>query len=523
MALGALADARPAPRRAAAALHAVILLAAVAAIAVGLSGAAPIELVAIPVVVGAVALAAARLMLGWTALVGLLCVVILFIPIRRYSLPGGLPFELEPYRLLVALVVAAWALSLLSDRRVRLRRTGFEGPLALFAVAVAGSIAFNVDRIAAGSLQGDVVKRVMFFVSFGLVLALVVSVIRTQRSIDKIVRILVVGGTIVAAFALYEARSGYNYFDHLNQWIPILQTADVLDVPGRGARTRVYASAQHPIALGAALAMLLPLAIYLAQTQRRRIWYACLIVLAVGVLATVSRTSIVMLIVVAVIFLWLRPRETRRLWPALILLPILAHVALPGAMGAIREAFFPAGGIVAEQASLPGYRGSGRVADLAPSIAEWKQQPIFGQGFGTRITDEGRENARILDNQWLGSLLDTGMVGVLALGWLFVRVIRRYGRAAKHDFSDRGWLLAAVTASSTAFAVSMLTYDVFSFIQVTVILFVLLGLGASAYAMRAPEPDPELDRELEPEHADRQALVRTVPPRPAALPREHIF
>ena len=212
----------------------------------------------------------------------------------------------------MVLVVAGWTLSLLSDRSVRLRRTGFEAPLALFAVAVVGSIAFNVDRIASsGSLQADVVKRSMFFVTFWLVLALVVSVIRTQRSIDKIVRILVVGGTIVAAFALYEARSGYNYFDHLNQWIPILQTADVLDVPGRGARTRVYASAQHPIALGAALAMLLPLAIYLAQTQRRRIWYACLIVLAVGVLATVSRTSIVMLVVVAVIFLWLRPRETR--------------------------------------------------------------------------------------------------------------------------------------------------------------------------------------------------------------------
>ena len=30
-------------------------------------------------------------------------------------------------------------------------------------------------------------------------------------------KVLVVGGTIVAVFALYEARTGYNYFDHLNQ------------------------------------------------------------------------------------------------------------------------------------------------------------------------------------------------------------------------------------------------------------------------------------------------------------------
>lgn len=519
MALGALADAAPAPRRPrAAALHAGLLLAAAAAVALGLSDTAPIEVVALPVVAGAVALAAARLMLGWTTLVSVVCVVILFIPIRRYSLPGSLPFELEPYRLLVALVVAGWALSLLSDRRVRMRRTGFEGPLALFAIAVAGSIAFNVDRIAADNVQADVIKRVMFFVSFGLVLMLVVSVIRGQRELDSIVKVLVVGGTIIAAFALYEARTGYNYFDHLNQWIPGLKVADIPEVPGRGARLRVYASAQHPIALGSAFAMLLPLAIYLAQTQRQRIWYACLLVLGVGVVSTVSRTSIVMLIVVALIFLWLRPRETRRLWPALILLPIVAHVALPGAMGAIHDAFFPAGGLVAEQESLPGYRGSGRLADLGPSIEEWQRQPLFGQGFGTRITDLGRENARILDNQWLGSLLDTGAVGVIALLWLFLRVLRRYGRAAKNDLSERGWLLAAITASSTAFAVSMFTYDVFSFIQVTVLLFLMLGIGSSAYrlapraARAAPQPPPDVMKTPVP-----------APPRPPRPAREHIF
>ena len=189
------------------------------------------------------------------------------------------------------MVARGWALSLLSDRRVRLRRTGFEGPLALFAVAVAGSIAFNVDRIAARQPAGRrrQARDVLRVVRAGARARRRASSGRSAR-LDTIVRILVVGGTIVAAFALYEARTGYNYFDHLNQWIPCLQTADVLDVPGRGARIRVYASAQHPIALGAALAMLLPLAIYLAQTQRRRIWYACLIVLAVGVLATVSRT-----------------------------------------------------------------------------------------------------------------------------------------------------------------------------------------------------------------------------------------
>ncbi len=46
-----------------------------------------------------------------------LILVILFIPIRRYSLPGNLPFELEPYRLLVALLLVGWGASLLVDPR----------------------------------------------------------------------------------------------------------------------------------------------------------------------------------------------------------------------------------------------------------------------------------------------------------------------------------------------------------------------------------------------------------------------
>ena len=44
---------------------------------------------------------------GWHGLLAGLILVILFIPIRRYSLPGNLPFELEPYRLLVIVLLVA--------------------------------------------------------------------------------------------------------------------------------------------------------------------------------------------------------------------------------------------------------------------------------------------------------------------------------------------------------------------------------------------------------------------------------
>ena len=56
---------------------------------------------AVPVPVLAAALSSAILFRWSTLLIGLV-LVILFIPIRRYTLPGSLPFDLEPYRVMVA-------------------------------------------------------------------------------------------------------------------------------------------------------------------------------------------------------------------------------------------------------------------------------------------------------------------------------------------------------------------------------------------------------------------------------------
>src|SRR4051812_37264200 len=61
-----------------------------------------------------------RRLLAWRSLMVGLVAVILFIPIRRYTIPINLPFQLEPYRLLVAFIALAAFTSLLIDPRVRM-------------------------------------------------------------------------------------------------------------------------------------------------------------------------------------------------------------------------------------------------------------------------------------------------------------------------------------------------------------------------------------------------------------------
>ena len=104
---------------------------------------------------------------------------------------------------------------------------------------------------------------------------------------------------------------------------------------------------------------------------------------------------------------------------------------------------------------------------------------MFGTGFGTRITTGPDANAAILDNQWLASLIETGVVGAFALAWLFGRFVRQVGRAARASPEPESWLLLALTSSVAAYAVGMFLFDAFSFIQVTLVLFVLLGLGSA--------------------------------------------
>jgi polysaccharide biosynthesis protein PslJ len=499
---------------------AVLTLAAVLAL--------PMEYVAPFVGVTMVGAAFHRELLAWPSLVGALIVVILVIPIRRYTLSVDAgPFELEPYRVLVGFIVIGWIASLLVDRRVRLRSTGLEGPIALIWIAIVGSIFVNLETISALGLEQSVVKNLTFFASFFVVLYLIVSVVPKQ-TLRKLVEILVGLGALVAASAVIESRTGTNMFNGLASWIPFLQEHYLpyqsvgLDDAGfaRGERLRTYASAEHPIALSAVLAMLAPVALALRLGGGGRRWYVAAAFLTLGALATVSRTGVVMLLVIGLVFLWLRPMDTVRLWWLIIPLVFIVHAVLPSTMGSLKSSFFPEGGLIEEQRSSAGSRtAGGRVADLAPTLAEVSRKPFLGVGYGSQVV-HGQQaqdfqnppevaaeaaKARILDNQWLGTLLEVGILGVLSWLWFFRRFIARVARAAKADHSERGWMLVAIASAVFAYAVGALTFDAFAFVQSVFVLFILIGFG-TVLLRTGPEPAPE-DAERVPEGADRPPLA----------------
>ena len=419
--------------------------------------------------------------LEWRWPLTIILIVALFVPMRRYALPVELPFELEPYRVIVALAIALWTLSLLAQPDVALRRSGLEGPVLLYTFAFVASDFANPGRAAA--YQTYVIRTLTLALSLVVVFYFVVSVVRTFSQVLTILKLLVAGSSVLAGLAMIESRTGWSPFQHLDL-VPLLQQTASFTGEARGT-IRALGSAEHPIALGALFATVLPLAVYLA-IRFGRWWWATVVILTAGTFATVSRTAVVMMVVAIIVFLVLRFRETWRLAPLLIPILIVVHLIVPGALGSVKTAFAPPGGLIAEHSNDEVAAGSGRLADIGPSLALFSEKPVLGYGYGTMQVSGPDTNALILDNQWLSSLLNVGLVGVLSLVWLFRRFIRDVGRRARHERTVDGWLLVALVASVTAFGVGMFTYDAFAFTQVTFVFFVILALGSVLVLARDP-------------------------------------
>ena len=260
----------------------------------------------------------------------------------------------------------------------------------------------------------------------------------------------------------------------------------------RDGLLRAVASASHPIELGAMLAMLVPISLALAFTGGRR-WWITTGLLVVGLMASVSRTPVLVTITAGLILLWLRPRDMRRLIPLLIPLVIVVKIALPGSIATVKNAFFPEGGIVAEALPCtrgrPAARGRPRKA-VRPDAPRGRRQAGVRAGLrdpSDRVLQPPTERAD--PRQPVARPRPRArLVGVF--GWIVLLVggARRLAHRAREEIGPDGWLAAAFAASIVAFGVGMFTFDSLAFTQVTFVFWIIVSLSASL--LLAPREQP---------------------------------
>jgi hypothetical protein len=462
--------------------------------------------------IGGVAFAAASLLAArdargtavftWPNALSLLVIVVWLLPIKRYRLPVTLPFHLEPYRVIIMLLVVALVVALILGRQ-RLSAGGMGLPLAALALSVLLSQYFNLKVLDPLGGEAAALKGFLYVSTYLLVFLIACTAIRHLDDARKIVKVLVLGAIPVALAAILESRTHYNPFDHLDEWIPGLRGESSGDGLTRGGRLRVRSSSQHPIALGAALMMCVPLALWLysqAKVRMNRVlWAIAALVILVGAIMPVARTAVVMGGVMIVLSLILRGAKLIKYWPLAIVGVLLLHTVAPGVVGAIYKSFFPEEGLVSEASGREGLEGSGRLSDIGPGLDLWETSPIVGIGRGNQLVgaqdpDTPTAVASIIfDNQYMNTLVLTGILGVAALLWFNLATSMRMLNAAFVRAGPESDLMAATGMAALGFTVAMVFFDALSFVQVTMVFLIVVAVGLRVHQLsREPAVVPAL-------------------------------
>jgi O-antigen ligase len=338
--------------------------------------------------------------------------------------------------------------------------------LSYLAAASRGSSALEIQ-----SADRDVILVATWA---GLVI-IASAVIRDSASLDRLLRRIVIAGTIVAGMGILEF-SGINVVHYIV--FPGLQSnIQLASTSVRSNFIRPMATTSQPLEYGGVLAMILPFALQQAfdparqgpHTRLRR-W------LPVGLIGftlplTVSRTAIIGVVVVLLVLVPTWKRQRRRPAYAIIAVGAVAVKALvPGLLSTIVGLFSTSfsNSDSSTQARAHDYAG------VAPYIAE---RPWFGRGFGTFIP----ALYRFTDNFYLLAMVEIGVVGVVAVLGLYFTGIH-CGRAGRrlHVEATQRELGQSFAAAFAVALVTSATFDTLTFPMFSGLLFLLLGL-AGAY------------------------------------------
>ncbi len=420
--------------------------------------------------------------LPW-ALAGFM-VMLFLVPFDAIQLPVSLPLSSTLDRPLLMALVLLWLLSLgivsgAARPRVKLTRVHFAA-LAFLGVCCVG-FALNGHALASMDEVSLVVKKLALLVSYILFFVVVASVIR-PREVPRYVALMVALGVIVALATAIEYRMHYNVFYSLWGKVFTVTVPPELDMPDSIGRLTVYGPTSQPLELAALLAMVLPFAIMGsvdALTRRRRVLYTIAIgLLLAGGVATSRKTSIVAPVGAIALLVAYRPRTVgRSLLGLALVLGVVVHFTSPGALGSVITQLEP--GHVNDVLSTTDR--TARYDAVRPDLLAY---PLLGRGYESYDPHK----YRILDNEYLGLLITTGLLGLLAYLGILGAMMSAAHRTIRGPDPRRASLALAAFAAVGVIALASGLFDVLSFPHVPYLLFFI---GAMIVALREPSPATE--------------------------------
>lgn len=409
----------------------------------------------------------------------LLAVMVVFIDLIPFNLilPGMT--DLARPGLLVGFFLFSWWV--LARFAPHLSMTGpqpMRWAVLIFMVSALLSYAAGFTRGLTTMEANGADRRMLFFcILSGAILGAADGVPNWLR-LRSVINAMVWCGGIVAAIGVVQYESGFDITRYLI--VPGLQAKGW--APGfmlRGTSYRVASTTTHFIELSAMLALCLPLAIhatrFAAGRARKAVSLLSALTIAAGIAATVSRTGVV---AIALMMLCLFPVWGWRMRYnmgvlTLGLIGVLA-VASPGLIRTLISLFSDAG----SDSSI-----SARTDDYPVVFHYVALSPWLGRGTGTWIPPQ----YRILDNQWLVTLLDNGVIGVIVLFGLHTTGIVLAYKALRRSTIDEDRHLCAALISTQVIAIAVAaTFDSLSFSTYATIMALSLGMCGTVWRLTHP-------------------------------------
>lgn len=349
----------------------------------------------------------------------------------------------------------------------------------IFSVAVLASFIAAMTR--------DITQTEVLAADSGLVwlaacaglVVLTTEAIRDFGQLETLLRRLVLLGSVIAVVGMLQFR-GIDLTKLVRLPGLTVNTQDVIDLMDRNGFVRPQSTASQPIEFSVVMAMLLPIAVQQAFQDRYggrfRRWAPVLLIGFAGPL-TVSRSGI---LGVGVGLLVLLPTwRPRRVLGALAVIAVSIGLLRLAAHGLITTFVHLFQGLFNGQDSSV----NARVADYSGVSQYITQRPIFGRGFGTFLP----QLYRYTDNMFLLSIVEIGVVGVLALFILFCSGIQSAALGRRRAVEPRQREIGqALIASMAVVLVTSATFDSFTFPMFSGLFFMLLGCcGAYCTIMTA--------------------------------------
>jgi hypothetical protein len=415
-------------------------------------------------------------------LAGFMAMVFL-VPFDSITLPVSLPLDAKLDRPFLVLLVAIWLLSLTGVRGVsRLRMSPVHWALvALLTIAMLSLVLDGATIVRLNELDLAVRKLALLF-SYALLFAIVASSLKATEV--RNFTIFMIGLACVTAFAaLIEYRTGYNaFFNWTDGILPVTRPGELGAIDSIG-RKSVVGPTIHPLAVAMMMALALPFAVMglLESKERRQRWlYAIAVGLMLGgALATQRKTSVVAPAIGALVLFAYRPKAVLRLLPVGLLLFALIHVAAPGALGGVTDQLKPQNlfGVLSTKDRQSDYGA------IKPDVIK---HPIIGRGYESY----DQKKYRILDNQYLTTIIGTGVLGVLAYLSVFLTILLLAHRVARTGDPERAPTAIAAGAAIASLIVGSALLDTLALPQLAYLICFIGGLVvvSSQAGVRARAP-----------------------------------